>query len=118
MNRKERRAQHKLARHATSEEIFHEGTRGHGPIQSSLRDVMPKMVRIIQNEIGPAFTVTLFIAEIAPPLDENREARFSYCSSAERADMIAVLEAFIKKQREVGEKLDKIEETPPTETPQ
>ena len=84
MNRKQRRAQRKPARNATPEEIF---PGQHGPVQNSLAELMPDLVRIIQDELGSNFTVTLFVAEVEPPATEKRLPRFNYVSSANREDM-------------------------------
>ena len=115
MNRKQRRADRKRSRDATPGEIF---PGEHGPVQTSLQELMPGLLRIIQRHLGPNFSVTLFIAENEPPKGENRDPRFNYASTACREDMIAVLEAFILKQRSAGAKLDKIADEPPTETRQ
>ena len=62
--------------------------------------------------------MTLFIAEAEAPAGENRDPRFNYASTANREDMIAVLEAFVLKQRSAAAKLDKIADEPPTEMKQ
>ncbi|MGY3393406.1 hypothetical protein ACVWW6_005997 [Bradyrhizobium sp. USDA 3311] len=111
MNRKDRRAQRKLSRDARPEEIFPER---HGPVQLGLREMMPGIVRIVERQLGPNYHVTLFIGEKDAPPGEDRLPRFNYCSSANREDMIAVLEAFILKQRVEGAKLDRIADEPPT----
>lgn len=115
MSRKDRRASEaearKLARHATPNEIF---PASHGPVQSSLVDVMKAGVDALREALGPNFDVTLFVAERLPPADEARLPRFNYMSTACREDMLAVLDAFVLKNREAGPKLDRINDAPPT----
>ena len=113
MNRKERRA--KLSRNATRAEIL-PGT--HGPIQSMLVDTMKDVVNMLRHHVGKNFDITLFVAERVPADGSDRLPRFNYISTADRRDMIAVLDAFAARQKEQAATLDKIEDAPPTETKQ
>ena len=119
MNRKLRRASQshsrKLARDASPEEIF---PAGHAPVQSHLTDVMKGVIDVLRKSLGSNFDITLFVAERLPSDGSDRLPRFNYMSTAQRADMIAVLEAFIQKQRDVGPTIDKIADEPPTGTSQ
>jgi hypothetical protein len=119
MNRRERRAQQsrtaKLARNASPEEIL---PGGHGPVQSGLVDLMTATVDVLRESIGLNYDVTLFVAERTPADGSTRLPRFNYMSTAERADMLAVLKAFTDRNGSLGPTLDKIEDEPPTRTAQ
>lgn len=118
MNRHQRRAagaHKKLARDASASEIF---PATHGPVQSNLVDLMRASVDALREVLGKNFDVTLFVAERLPADGTDRLPRFNYMSTAEREDMVAVLQAFAAKNSEIGPKLDKINETPPTGTAQ
>ena len=112
MNRHERR---KLARHATTKDEIFPGR--HGPMQPEIADVMVRVMDALKEGF-PNHDITLFISERDVPEGEDRLPRFNYASTGEREDMLAVLEAFVAKHREEGAALDKIAETPPTETRQ
>lgn len=115
MNRKDRRASEaatrKSARDATPDEIF---PAAHGPVQSGIVDDMTAAVDALREHLGPNFDVTLFVAERLPPADEDRLPRFNYMSTACREDMLAVLDAFVLKNRDAAPKLDRINDAPPT----
>ena len=115
MNRRDRRKQRKLARHATPSEIFPDAP--HAPIQGAIREQMLRAMDILKRAF-PAYDVTLFLAERALPAAEQRLPRFNYASTAEREDMVAVLDAFITKNRADADKVDMIKDVPPTETAQ
>jgi hypothetical protein len=115
MNRHQRRRGEKLARDAGPDDIF---PAGHGPVQRGVVDIMTAAVDDLRKHLGPNFDVTLFVAERLPPADEDRLPRFNYMSTACREDMLAVLDAFVLKNREVGEKVDKIADKPPTDAKQ
>lgn len=106
MNRHERR---KLSRHATPEEIF---PGRHGPIQTDVRDTMNKLAQALKD-IFPGFDFTLFVFK-----GDDEESRFNYISTAERADMVAVLKAFILKYEQEAAAIEKINDAPPTTTKQ
>ena len=114
MNRHERRKRQKLSRHATKDEIF---PGRHGPVQPQVVDQMMRVMDALQEGF-PGYNITLFIAERDVPEGEDRLPRFNYASTGEREDMLAVLEAFIAKNREEGAAVDKIAEAPPTDTRQ
>lgn len=111
MNRHQRRTQQKLSRDATPDEIF---PAAHGPVQSGLGDLMKAAVDALRDQLGPNFDITLFVAERTPADGADRLPRFNYMSTAHREDMLAVLDAFVLKQRLAGPKLDKINGAPPT----
>lgn len=115
MNDKPGNREPKLARDAGPEEIF---PAEHGPVQSGVVDMMRAALEVVQESLGPNFDITMFVAERLPPSDEDRLPRFNYMSTASREDMIAVLEAFVLKQRITGSKLDKIRDAPPTRSKQ
>jgi hypothetical protein len=115
MNRRDRRAARKLSRHAAPEEIF---PGEHGPIQTGIGETMTAALRAIRRSLGPGYEITLFVAEASPPLGERRLPRFNYASTANRDDMIAVLEAFVLKHRSAAPKLDRFDDPPPSSTPQ
>lgn len=113
MNRKERRAQAKLSRHAKPEEIFPDE---HGPVRGLEKvgkgDVMTNLLKALQ-ELMPGWEFTLFMFE--PPEQAkiaNRLPAFNYGSTVERADMLSVLKAFILKNENPAEyeKLAKLDE--------
>lgn len=108
MNRHDRR---KLSRDATTEEIFPGET--HAPIQTVVRENMLAVMDVLKKAF-PKHDVTLFIAERDVPAGEKRLPRFNYASTAERADMLAVLRAFIAKHEASAAKVDKIADEPPT----
>ena len=116
MNRHERRATRKRSRDATDDEIFGEGIGNHGPLQpdaaAGMRAVMDKVVPLI-----PGYDVALFLIE-KPERAVGRLPRFNYAATVDRADMIAVLRAFIAKQEAGGAVLDRIADKPPTQTRQ
>jgi hypothetical protein len=107
MNRHQRR---KLSRHAKPEEIL---PGGHGPIVNEIRDRMIAVMDVLRKGF-PGCDITLFISERNAPAGENRDPRFNYISTADRRDMLAVLEAFVAKHRAEGAKLDAIADEPPT----
>lgn len=115
MNRHQRRRDQKLSRDATPDEIF---PAGHGPVQRSVVDVMTAALDGLRKDLGPNYHVTLFVAERVPPAEEARLPRFNYMSTGHREDMLAVLEAFVAKNREAGPKIDKIVDEPPTKAKQ
>lgn len=119
MNRRARRAVNsqgkKPSRDATREEIL---PAGHGPVQQGLVDTMTNVVKILSSHLGENYDVTLFVAERLPADGADRLPRFNYISTAARPDMIAVLDAFAAKQKEIGPTLDKIDDAPPTGTAQ
>lgn len=102
-NRQQRRAaaaseKEKLARDAKPEDIL---PGGHGPTNlPGAGDVMTRILRSLQ-EWMPGWDFTLFAFE--PPSRakaEDRLPRFNYGSTVERADMLAVLKAFIMKNED------------------
>lgn len=105
----------KRSRDATPDEIFHPEDKHH-PIPMNLHDKMNAVADGL-NDIFPGCIVTLFVSEI-----EASEGRalptFNYISTGDRADMLAVLEAFIAKNRAEGATVDKIADEPPTATKQ
>lgn len=114
MNRHARRAQEKLSRHATNDEIF---PGKHGPVQPEVADNMARTMRALQAIFGDNYDITLFIAE--RNATGGRDApRFNYASTADRCDMYAVLRAFLAKNSALAETLDKIADAPPTEQKQ
>lgn len=112
MNRRERRASgKKLSRNATSDEIL---PSRHGPVQTGLVDVMKAAVDVLREHLGANYHITLFVAEASVPAGEDRLPRFNYMSTAAREDMLAVLAAFVEKNRAAGPSIDKIHDEPPT----
>jgi hypothetical protein len=96
----------KLARDATNDEIF---PGSHGPVQADAVEKMKAVMRVLQQGFGPNYDLTLFVSEKTA---EGRDPRFNYISTAHRADMTAVLRAFVAKHEAVGPSLDKIEDEP------
>lgn len=109
------RAKPKRSKDATPEEIFPDDLpgRGHGPVQSAVVDVMRLVVDTLSQQL-PGFEVTLFVAESHELTKGERLPRLNYMSTAERDDMLAVLEAFVAKNRRDGSILDTINNPPPT----
>lgn len=113
MNRHARRAEAKRSRDATPEEIFpggHEPVRGLENVGKG--DVMTNLLKALQ-ELMPGWEFTLFMFE--PPKQAAAAGRlpaFNYGSTVDRADMLAVLKAFIMKNEAPEEyvKLAKIDE--------
>ncbi|GLK72581.1 hypothetical protein KHC23_07665 [Ancylobacter dichloromethanicus] len=87
----------KLSRDARPEEIF---PGGHGPVQTRCVEVM-KLTLDALREALPGYDFTLFAAEREELAGAGREPRFNYMSTAERADMVAVLAAFVLKNRDM-----------------
>lgn len=106
MNRQQRR---KLSRHATNDEIFPDG---HKPIPTDTASVMTAVMKMLQD-FFPGFEITMFLAEKQGKA--GRAPRFNYMSTAAREDMYAVLRAWLAKNEAIAEKLDKIDDAPPTE---
>lgn len=102
----------KLSRHATDDQIF---PGGHGPIPVDTAAVMTALMERLKA-FFPGFEITMFLAEKEGK--DGRSPRFNYMSTASREDMYAVLRAFLAKNAAIGEKLDKINDSPPTERPQ
>jgi glycerol-3-phosphate responsive antiterminator len=98
----------KLSRHATNDEIF---GGDHAPVQSSARDTMIAVMDTLKG-FFPDHEITLFLAEKKG--QNGQLPRFNYASTADRRDMYAVLRAFLEKNAAIAEKLDKIEDAPPT----
>lgn len=101
-NRAERRRREKLSRNATADEIFPKGQ--HGP--TNLPGAGNSMTNILGalRELMPGWEFTLFAFE--PPAEgkkHNRLPRFNYGSTVDRPDMVAVLEAFLLKQKDPAE---------------
>ena len=70
------------------------------------------------TDVFPGYAVTMFVFEPEELADrEHRMPRFNFASTAPRADMIAVLKAFIAEQERDGAKLDKIDVEPPAGAP-
>lgn len=109
MNRHQRR---KLSRHATDDKIM-DGN--HGPVQQSISSTMATVMQALEKSF-PGYEITLFLAEKEGA--NGQLPRFNYASTADRRDMYAVLRAFLTKNQAIAEKLDKIEEAPPTESRQ
>jgi len=114
MNRHDRRKARKRSRDATPDEIFPPG-HPHSGVQPGIHDALNRMMNVLRDAF-PGYGVTLFLNERGNP--EGRLPRFNYASTEDREDMVAVLEAFIAKNRAEGPKIDRIAETPPTDTPQ
>lgn len=116
MNRHDRRKAAKLSRDATPDEIMPPGER-HAPIVPEAREQMLGVMQALKQTFGERYDITLFIAERQPQGGRDLP-RFNYASTADRADMVAVLEAFVQRQKEQGAKLDRIADVPPSERPQ
>lgn len=106
----------KRARDATPDEIFGPTYSGHGPQQPQAAAAMRRILRKL-TKMAPDFDVVLFLIE-KPERAVGRLPRFNYGATVERADMVAVLDAFVAKNRAHGAVLDKIADPPPTETVQ
>lgn len=91
----------KRSRDAKPHEIFPDG---HGPTNLPGRgDVMTNVLKTLR-ELMPGWDFTLFAFE--PPAQAKaagRLPRFNYGSTVERADMLAVLNAFILKNSDPAE---------------
>jgi hypothetical protein len=120
MNRRDRRAARAqgqtLARDRTPDEIF-PPHHPHGPVQPQAETLMRTLLDFARDKL-PGYDITVFLSERQAPEGSNRLPRFNYGSTCDRADMVAVLQAFIAKNTRSAEKLDKINEPPPTETRQ
>jgi hypothetical protein len=114
-DRNQRSRDRKLSRDATDDEIF---PGRHGPIQSEARDQMLAIMKAVQDVLGDKYEITLFVAEKKAPDGSNREPRFNYASTANREDMYAVIRAWLAKNSEIGEKLEKILGQPETDAKQ
>lgn len=68
------------------------------------------------TKIFPGCHVTLLVAP--PDLETGKHDTANYISTADRADMIAVMKEFIARQHEIPENLRAINDQPPTETAQ
>lgn len=115
-NRRERRAvaarERKLSRDAASDEIFPPGE-PHGPVQPAAESLMRALLRFAREHL-PDYEVTIFLAERAEAAGAGRLPRFNYGSTADRADMVAVLRAFVERHQADAATLDKIHEPPPS----
>jgi len=88
----------KLSRDATPAEIF---PGGHGPAQTEVVGIMKATIEALREAL-PGYTFTLFVAEPDAVADTaGRDPRFNYMSTAERADMVAVLAAFCLKNKDL-----------------
>ena len=101
----------KLSRDAAPEEIL-QGD--HGPVRGvpGKGDVVTNMLSALQD-LMPGWNFTIFMFE--PPANAakaNRLPAFNYGSTVERADMLAVLKAFILKNENPADyaKLAKLDE--------
>lgn len=112
MNRKDRRVARKLARDAGNDEIF---PGRHGPIQKEAGQQMIAIMEAIKDTLGANYEITLFVAEKKVLDGTDRMPRFNYASTANREDMYAVLRAWLAKNSAIGDKIDKIEDQPPTD---
>lgn len=113
--RRAARAQQKRSRDATNEEIF---PGAHGPLQETAKNAMRQIMRDARDR-WPGYQFAMFVFEPAEvAARDGRAPRFNYASTVERADMLAVLRAFIAQNETIGAKLDKIEDAPPTEAKQ
>lgn len=108
----------KLSRNARPDEIF---PGQHGPANLPGKgDVITNLLSALR-ELMPGWDFTLFAFE--PPSQAARDGRlprFNYGSTVERADMIAVLKAFILKNENPAEyerqaKLDEFQQQQSTE---
>ncbi|NEV75528.1 hypothetical protein DYI24_00330 [Rhodopseudomonas sp. BR0C11] len=104
MNRKDRRRSEKLARDARPEDIL---PGSFAPVRGletlGKRDVMTELLNSLQK-IMPGWQFTLFMFE--PPeaaAAENRLPAMNYGSTVDRADMLAVMKAFIMKNEDPAE---------------
>lgn len=115
MNRRDRRRSAKLSRDAKPEEIL----RGeHGPVQDDAGKLMKAMLEVCQKAF-PNYGITLFVNEREVLDGADRLPRFNYASTENRADMIAVLKSFIQRHETgVDDKVDRINDAPPTATKQ
>lgn len=121
MNRAARRRQRaeqrqrstpKASRDATTEEIF---PGAHGPLQDTAGDIM-RALALHVAKVWPGHDLAFFVFEpAAVAIAQGRAPRFNYASTVSRPDMVAVLKAFIEKNAVDGPKVDRIEDTPPTE---
>lgn len=102
------RRREKLSRNATAEEIF-PSSEPHKPIQMEAGKLMAELLRSCRKAF-PNYHITLFVAEKEVLDGTDRLPRFNYASTGERADMVAVLKAFIGKQEAEAAKLDRIED--------
>ncbi|MBS7545667.1 hypothetical protein [Ancylobacter oerskovii] len=84
----------KLSRDAQPEEIL---SGGHGPVQSDVVAVMGAAIDTLA-EVLPGYGITLFISEPDSKAEgEGRMPRFNYMSNCDRADMVNMLNAFVRK---------------------
>jgi hypothetical protein len=88
----------------------------HGPVQPEIADLLRKVVDALQKGF-PGHGITLFLNEKEPSAGRTLP-RFNYVSTEDRADMIAVLKAFIAKTEDAWAKVEKIADDPPTEVRQ
>jgi|SRR5579871_6618380 len=101
-NRRERRKMEKLSRNATPDEIL-PGT--HRP--PFAKDHMSAVLDALKEGLpGYEFAVFMFEKTAAPG---QELPRFNYGSTCDRADMVNVLNAFVKKNEHLLHKLDELE---------
>lgn len=94
----------KLARDAKPDENAIPGS--HGPIQDEAARLMRGMLDTFR-ECLPGWNFALFVIEPEERARaEGRTARFNYGSTVQRADMVAILEGFLARQKEM-ETIDK-----------
>ncbi len=94
-------AKRKLARNASDEENSIPGS--HGPASEKSQHIMVAIMQTLK-EVYPECDCSIFVFEKAPA-GSDRNDRYNYASTVERADMNAVLRAFLARQDEM-ERID------------
>ena len=94
-------AKRKLARNGTNDENAVPGS--HGPAQAQAVDAMKAALDCLR-EVLPGWQFTLFAFE-PETAAKGRLPRYTYMSTADRRDMVAVLRAFVARNSEM-EKID------------
>lgn len=83
----------KLSRNATADEIF---PGKHKPVNGGADVLLETILRTLKAGYGDDYLFTVFVDERRPRPGQT-EKRFNYASTADRADMIAVMKAFIAR---------------------
>jgi hypothetical protein len=91
-------AKRKLARDAGDDLNAIPGT--HGPASAKSQHIMVAIMQTVK-EVYPDCDCSIFVFEKAPA-GSDRNDRYNYASTVDRADMNAVLRAFLARQDEMA----------------
>lgn len=87
---------------------------GHSPNTFATAAVLQSTMKGL-TKIFPLCHITLLVA---PYSADGTRAPVNYVSTADRDDMIAVMQEFVDRQNEIPAELSKINDEPPSETQQ